>query len=184
MSADPVVSLLVPFEEMKKQARAFYGSLGCSVWEKDIVLAVQSLTLPNYARKFNNNKEFSQNGKRVIYCNSSLATVGDAFIDTYILRRVFSAEKSAKELSDILHGSNVNGKPGLSTNGTMNAFGEELLGGHLYSVNDIPVGDEKCNEKKAKAYATSFEAVLGFLCLIDYDAALRQLERFYKDKIL
>lgn len=65
------------YETMIELTNQFYKTIGVEIPTKYIKLAVASLTMPEYAKNYNDVNQIK------IKDHSSLATVGDAFCNAY-----------------------------------------------------------------------------------------------------
>lgn len=151
--------MIIEYDKMLELTKAFYSKIDLNISDEDITLAVQSLTMPQYA------KEYNDIHSNKIEDHRGLATVGDSICGAYVMLKEFKNDISPMELTQ---------KKDVVTNSHLNALGETLLKGYLfYSNNDI-------NPKNTKDYATSFEAIIGFISLIDREAAFNLLEKILK----
>ncbi len=133
---------------MVEETKNFYAGIGITDLKGREEEAVISLTTGSYANQYN--QKFS--GK--IYSNESLATLGDAVCSAILLRKEYKKEKSMEDM---------NGLKKCLTNKELNIVGEKMLKDKLFSANDDLGGD--------KGYATAFEAVIGFVSLVDLKKA-------------
>ena len=160
---------LLTFDEMKEKAKKFYKDLGVNVPDDKINLAVYSLTMPQYENAYN-----SKNDSK-IFDHSALATVGDAVCAAYLM---------LKEYSDGLNKEDLTKKKSKLKNEKLNKIGEKMCGGKLFaSNNDLESNNDKENKK---AYATAFEAVVGFIALLEKQKSLNSKSILWKilDKYL
>lgn len=143
------------YDELKNKTLKFYESISIEVPINKLECAVQSLTMSQFAKEYNvvNEKE--------IYDNRVLATLGDAICGAFVIKKEFKNDISADDLTK---------KKKVVTNKNLNKIGKELLEGKIFFSNtDI-------DEKNTKAYATAFEAIVGFISLISIKDAFKFLE--------
>lgn len=147
------------FEEMEEKTRKFYNHLGCAEISEELLRdAIASLTMPQYAKIFNDkNKNMKINDHR------ALATLGDAICGSLLLTKKYNYDSKPKELTFVKK---------LLTNENLNVKGKELLNDNLFHLNN----DLKENNKKS--YATAFEAVIGFLSIVNIDLTKSVFENF------
>ena len=147
------------YEEMKDNARKFYALLGCEEIDENLLKdAIASLTMPQYAHIFNSrNKDSNINDHR------ALATLGDAICGSLLLTKKYRYDSTPKKLTFVKK---------MLTNDNLNEKGKQLLHDHLFCANN----DLKKINKKA--YATAFEAVIGFLSLIDINLAKTVFDKY------
>ncbi len=160
---------LLTFDEMTEKAINFYKELGVDVPDDKINRAVYSLTMPQYAKVYNDKND------QKIFDHRALATVGDAVCAAYLM---------LKECSDGLSEGELTDKKDKLENEELNKIGEKMCGGKLFAFNnDLESNNE--NENK-KAYATAFEAVIGFIALLEKQKSLNSKSRLWKilDKYL
>lgn len=164
--------MIFPLETMKEKTKKFYQDLGCDLDEKDekdLNLAVQSLTMPCYANEFNQSHEVQ------LYNNFSLATVGDAYWGAFIVARKFTPDSTKGELSNEI-------KQKIGSNQEMNRLAEKLLKDHLFAENnDLTINDS--DAPNTKGYATALEAVVGFLFLVYPEKVSSILEDRFADAL-
>lgn len=154
---------LLTFDEMKEKAKKFYKALGVDVPDDKINRAVYSLTMPQYAKVYNDKND------QKIFDHSALATVGDAVCAAYLMLKEYSDGLSKQELTN---------KKGALENEELNKIGEKMCGGKLFaSNNDLESNNENGNKK---AYATAFEAVIGFIALLEKQKSLNSKSRLWK----
>ena len=139
------------YEEMTIKTKDFYALLGCKVISDNLMRdAITSLTMPQYAYIYNSKNNAEINDHR------ALATLGDAVCGSLLLTNKYHYNSTPEELTFV--------KESL-TNDNLKTKGKQLLKDNLfYSNNDL-------DEKNRKSYATAFEAVIGFLSLIDINLA-------------
>lgn len=150
------------YQEMLEQTVEFYNGLGITIPKEKKELAVQSLTMSQYAKEYNDINDIK------IYNNNGLATVGDAVCGAWLMINSFTKEKTKKELHD---------KKGKLTNANLNGTGKELLERFLFASNNDLISNEKDKPHK-KAYATAFEAVIGFIAFCDYSKIESVLKKY------
>lgn len=152
---------IIMYNEMLEKTKEFYDRLGVAIPKDKEDLSVQSLTMPQYAKEYNDKSVIK------IHNNNGLATVGDAVCSAWLMINSFTKEKTKKELHD---------KKGKLTNANLNDTGKELLESFLFASNNDLISNEKDKPHK-KAYATAFEAVIGFISISDFskiDSVLSQ----------
>lgn len=141
------------YKELVNKTKEFYKTLEvniCDEEERIIQLAITSLTMPEFAKEYNDAHE------QKIYDNRSLATVGDSMCAALLMWREFSIDLSMEEMTE---------KKKLLQNESLNIIGEKLLKGYLFAENN------DLKDQNKKAYATAFEAVIGFLAKFDFEKA-------------
>lgn len=137
---------MLTLKEMIKLTIEFYNSLGIKISKEDEMMAVQSLTMPEYAKEYNDKHNEKINDHR------ALSTVGDAICGAYIMLKEYNIDVTSEELTD---------KKKIVTNEHLNIIGETLLSNKLFAMNnDLKEGNKK-------SYATAFEAVIGFISIIN-----------------
>lgn len=147
------------YDEMKKKTIEFYKSLGVSVPKKYLKRAVSSLTMPQFAKQYNDVNLEKINDHR------ALATVGDEFVGAFYMQNKYKYNSSMGELTKAKKAlKNIN----------LNSIGQKLCGEHLFATNN------DLNEKNNKSYATSFEAIIGFISLFDLTSAKRVFDEYMK----
>ncbi len=133
--------------------------LEIEVPNKFIDLAVTSLTMPQYAKEYNDIHENKLSDHR------SLATVGDAVCEAYLMINKFNENITSEKLTN---------KKEILENKHFNEIGKDLLKGVVFaSNNDLDSNND--NENK-KAYATAFEAVIGFIAIMNKDYYKKELK--------
>ena len=143
--------MLSTYEEMSEKASRFYEDLQIKIHEQYVDLAVRSLTMPQYA------KEYQDKYNQYIGDHRALATVGDAVCEAFVM---------LKEYNDALTSDDLDKKKECLQNEGLNLAGEKMLNGVLFaSNNDLESNNEDHPNKKA--YATAFEAVIGFIAIIE-----------------
>ena len=103
-------NMMKKYDEMKNEALMFYKDLDVVV--EDIELAIISLTMPEYAKAFNN-----ENNSKIVDC-SALAKVGNAIYTYYLTNQ------------------KLNNKKDLLSNENLAKYGKELLEGHLFMLDN------------------------------------------------
>ena len=162
--------MIIPIEKMRETTRSFYSNIGCELTDDNIDLAVQSLTMPCYAN------EYAQKYGEKILNHSSLATVGDAYWEVYILAIAF--EPNSKK------GNLTNGiKQTIGTNEQMNPLAEKWLNRFLFAANN-DLKDNNSDGQNTKGYATALEAVIGFLFLKYPEKVFGILRKQFSDEII
>ncbi len=150
---------IFPFEELKNKALNFYKLLSINVPTVFEGLAVQSLTMSQFAKEYNDVNEHKIGDHR------ALATVGDSICGSFVMLKEFKKNSTRKELTD---------KKEIVTNQHLNSIGKKLLEGKLFATNT------DLQEMNKKDYATSFEAIIGFIALVDKKEAFRILGEYLK----
>ena len=145
------------YNELKNKALNFYMVLSINVPTKFEELAVQSLTMPQFAKEYNDVNEHKIGDHR------ALATVGDSICGSYLMLKEFKKNSTPKVLTE---------KKEKVTNQHLNFIGKELLEGKLFATNT------DLQEINKKDYATSFEAIIGFIALIDKKETFRILDKY------
>ena len=144
---------------MIEETKKFYDGIGITDLKGLEEEAVVSLTTGSYANQYK--QKFSEK----IYDNESLATLGDAVCSAILLKKEYKKEKSMEDM---------NGLKKRLTNKELNIVGEKMLKDKLFSANGDLGGD--------KGYATAFEAVIGFVSLVDLKKAeeifFREMEKW------
>ncbi len=102
--------------------------------------------MPEYAKNYNDVNQIK------IKDHSSLATVGDAFCNAYQMLNEYTSFLTKEELTN---------KKSPFSNENLNEVGKLLLKEHLFAKNN------DLKDTNTKSYATAFEAVIGFLSLLD-----------------
>lgn len=145
------------YEELKSKAISFYRSLEIKIPDNLLEQAVQSLTMPQFAKEYNDINEIKLNDHR------ALSTVGDAVCGSYVMIKEYEIHSTSDELTK---------KKNIVTNNHLNDIGKNMLQGKLFSTND----DVKITNKKS--YATAFEAIIGFISLISVEEAFAILKKY------
>lgn len=138
---------ILSYDEMRNITREFYNSIGVDYPTKLEAEAVASLTMPSYANEFSQGK-----GNMRIHDNNALATLGDAVCSAFLLNDAFLLWKSQEQLTKLKDSV---------TNKNLNKAGRFLLIEKLFERNNDLLPQNK------KAYATAFEAVIGFTYLVN-----------------
>lgn len=147
---------------MVEKTREFYDELQIDIPDKYVDLAVRSLTMPQYA------KEFNDKFHKEIGDHRALATVGDALCEAYTMLKFYE---------DSLTADDLNTKKEVLQNKELNIVGEQVLKNVLFARNnDLSSNNE--NENK-KAYATAIEAVIGFISIIDKKCVFETIDRIW-----
>lgn len=147
---------LLTYEKMVNKTLDFYKSLGIkNIPEKRIKDAVTSLTMPQYT------KEYNDNNKEIIKDHRALATLGDAVCGALLLKEKYNYNVTSEYLTN---------EKKLLENDNLNNVGRELLNDNLFWRNN------DLDDINRKSYATAFEAVIGFISLID----IRKAEKLIK----
>lgn len=144
-------------EERLKKTKEFYNNQGIDITDFE-ELAIQSLTMPQYAKEYNDVYEAQ------IKDNTSLATLGDAVCGVYLMNREFNPIITKDELSK---------EKDKISNESMNPIGKELLFNHMFKRNNDENGFVKSD-------ATNFEAYIGFIYKIDSKKAFEELDKYIK----
>ena len=161
--------MLSTYEEMRKKASRFYEGLQIKIPEQYVYLAVRSLTMPQYA------KEYQDKYGETIGDHTALATVGDAVCGAFLMLDRYTDEKTSKTLTE---------EKEIVKNDRLNVIGKKMLcdedGIFLFtSNNDLESNNEDHPNKKA--YATAFEAIIGFIALLDKDQNTNNADRILKE---
>ena len=154
--------MLLTYEEMSERAFWFYDDLQINIQKKYADLAVRSLTMPQYA------KEYQDKYNQYIGDHRALATVGDAVCEAFVM---------LKEYNDALTADDLDKKKESLQNEKLNFVGDVLFA----SNNDLESNNEAHPNKKA--YATAFEAVIGFIALLDKDQNTNNADRILKEQL-
>ena len=153
---------MLTYDEMVEKTREFYDELQIDIFDKYVDLAVRSLTMPQYA------KEFNDKFHKEIGDHRALATVGDAICAAYIMLKFYE---------DSLTADDLNKKKDVLQNKELNIVGEQVLKDVLFARNnDLSSNNE--NENK-KAYATAIEAVIGFISIIDKKCVFDTIDQIW-----
>ena len=156
-------------KEMKEKSLEFYKGLNVETSQENILLAVRSLTMPQYA------KEYKDKYGETIGDHTALATVGDAVCGAFLMLDRYTDEKTSKTLTE---------EKEIVKNDRLNVIGKKMLcdedGIFLFSSNnDLESNNEDHPNKKA--YATAFEAIIGFIALLDKDQKTNNADRILKE---
>ena len=160
--------MLLTYEEMSERAFEFYNDLQINIPKKYVALAVRSLTMPQYA------KEYQDKYNQYIGDHRALATVGDAVCEAFVM---------LKEYNDALTADDLDKKKESLQNEKLNLVGERMLKGVLFTSNNDLESNNEAHPNK-KAYATAFEAVIGFIALLDKDQNTNNADRILKEYLL
>ena len=158
-------------KEMKEKSLEFYKGLNVETSQENILLAVRSLTMPQYA------KEYKDKYGETIGDHTALATVGDAVCGAFLMLDRYTDEKTSKTLTE---------EKEIVKNDRLNVIGKKMLcdedGIFLFaSNNDLESNNEDHPNKKA--YATAFEAIIGFIALLDKDQKTNNADRILKEQL-
>ena len=154
-------------KEMNEKSLKFYKELNIEIPQANILLAVRSLTMPQYA------KEYQDKYNQCIGDHRALATVGDAVCEAFVM---------LNEYNDDLTSDDLDKKKESLQNEKLNLVGERMLKGVLFtSNNDLESNNDDHPNKKA--YATAFEAVIGFIALLDKDQNANNTDRILKEQL-
>lgn len=158
--------MLLTYEEMRERAFEFYDGLQINIPKIFVDLAVRSLTMPQYA------KEYNDSNNHPIGDHRALATVGDAVCGAFLMLDRYTDEKTKKELT---------AEKKVVTNEHLNLVGEKILKDRLFAKNNDL--ESKSEKKNKKAYATAFEAVIGFIALLDKNQNTNNADRILKEQL-
>ena len=159
--------MLLTYEEMRERAFEFYDDLQINIPKIYVDLAVRSLTMPQYA------KEYQDKYNQCIGDHRALATVGDAVCEAFVM---------LNEYNDDLTSDDLDKKKESLQNEKLNCVGERMLKGVLFtSNNDLESNNEDYPNKKA--YATAFEAVIGFIALMDKAQYTNNTDKILKEQL-
>lgn len=148
---------MLTLEEMIKSTKDFYNLLGIEISKEYEMMAVQSLTMPEYAEEYN--KSHSERIKD----HRALSTVGDAICGAYVMLKEFNTNSTQEELTD---------KKKIVANEHLNIIGKNLLSNKLFAMNnDLKEGNKK-------SYATAFEAVIGFIGILNRNKVYEILDKY------
>ena len=148
------------YEDMKNMTIEFYNSIGIKDLKDRIDEAVISLTMPQYKQVFNDDKNNRNNGIKIKNDHRALSTVGDAICEAYWMKEKYNISSTQETLTN---------EKDVLMNEHLSIIGKELLEGKLfYANNDL-------DDSNTKSYATAFEAVVGFISLIDINKAFKFL---------
>ena len=154
-------------KEMNEKSLNFYKGLNVEISQENIPLAVRSLAMPQYA------KEYQDKYNQCIGDHRALATVGDAVCEAFVMLNEYNDDLTSDDLDKK--------KEGLQ-NEKLNFVGEQMLKGVLFaSNNDLKSNNEDHPNKKA--YATAFEAVIGFIALLDKNQNTNNADRILKEQL-
>lgn len=158
--------MLLTYEEMRERAFEFYDDLQINIPKIYVDLAVRSLTMPQYA------KEYQDKYGDTIGDHTALATVGDAVCGAFLMLDRYTDEKTKKELT---------AEKKVVTNKHLNLIGEKILKDRLFAKNNDL--ESKSEKKNKKAYATAFEAVIGYIALLDKNQNTNNVDRILKEQL-
>ena len=148
---------MLTLEEMIKLTIEFYNLLEIEISKEDEMMAVQSLTMPDYA------KEYNDKHNEKIKDHRALSTVGDAICGAYIMLKEYNMGITSEELTD---------KKKIVTNEHLNIIGKNLLLNKLFAINN------DLKEENKKSDATAFEAVIGFIGILDRNKVYEILDKY------
>ena len=148
---------MLTYDEMIGRTVNFYKELGVKIPSDKIKDAVASLTMPQYA------SIFKQKYKDTINEHRSLATLGDAVCGALLLMGKYRQGVTMKKMT--IYKEKI-------TNKNLNFAGKELLKDSLFHENN------DLSNKNKKSYATAFEAIIGFLSLVDLNKAKLVFEKY------
>ena len=158
--------MLLTYEEMSERAFEFYDYLQINIPKKYVALAVRSLTMPQYT------KEYQDKYNQYIGDHRALATVGDAVCEAFVM---------LKEYNDALKSDDLDKKNVCMQNVFLNLAGEKMLNGVLFASNN-DLKSNNADHPNKKAYATAFEAVIGFIALLDKNQNTNNADRILKEQ--
>ena len=159
--------MLLTYEEMSERAFEFYDYLQINIPKKYVALAVRSLTMPQYT------KEYQDKYNQYIGDHRALATVGDAVCEAFVM---------LKEYNDALTSDDLDKKKDCLQNEGLNLAGEKMLNGVLFASNN-DLKSNNADHPNKKAYATAFEAVIGFIALLDKNQNTNNADRILKEQL-
>ena len=102
-----------------------------------------------------------------------MATVGDAVCEAFVM---------LKEYNDDLTSDDLDKKKESLQNEKLNFVGERMLKGVLFARNNDLESNNEAHPNKT-AYATAFEAVIGFIALLDKDQNTNNADRIFKEQL-
>lgn len=158
--------MLLTYEEMSERAFEFYDYLQINIPKKYVALAVRSLTMPQYAKEY-------QDKYNQYIDHRALATVGDAVCEAFVM---------LKEYNDALTSDDLDKKKECLQNEGLNLAGEKMLNGVLFASNN-DLKSNNADHPNKKAYATAFEAVIGFIALLDKNQNTNNADRILKEQL-
>ena len=158
---------MLTYDEMVEKTREFYDELQIDISDKYVDLAVRSLTMPQYA------KEYQDKYNQYIGDHRALATVGDAVCEAFVM---------LKEYNDALTSDDLDKKKECLQNEGLNLAGEKMLNGVLFASNN-DLKSNNADYPNKKAYATAFEAVIGFIALLDKNQNTNNADRILKEHL-
>ena len=162
-------SKLISFDEMKKRTKEFYESLDVIVSDEHIEEAVISLSMAQYVKEFNENKNNINKNISLKNNHKALSTVGDAVCEAYWMLNKYRIDSSQEILTD---------EKTILRNDHLNIIGKKMLEGRLFATNNDLDSNNEIENKKS--YATAFEAIIGFVSLINLDKAFEILQIYLK----
>ena len=163
--------MLLTYEEMSEKASRFYEGLQIKIPEQYVDLAVRSLTMPQYA------KEYKDKYGETIGDHTALATLGDAVCGAFLMLDRYTDKKTSKTLTE---------EKEIVKNDRLNVIGKKMLcdedGIFLFASNNDLESNNEAHPNK-KAYATAFEAVIGFIALLDKNQNTNNADRILKEQL-
>lgn len=153
--------MIYTYDDMMERTKKFYSSLGLEKISVDMMPdAIASLIMPCYAN------EFRQHFGKKITDHRGIATLGD--VACAFLRMKNKYHHGCK-MDEMTHYKD----PLMNIN--LNKSGEKLIDGLFSSNNDL-------SEANNKTRATAFEAIIGFLSLIDLEKANEIFKMYVSDE--
>lgn len=152
-------------KEMKEKSLEFYKGLNVETSQENILLAVRSLTMPQYA------KEYKDKYGETIGDHTALATVGDAVCGAFLMLDRYTDEKTSKTLTE---------EKEIVKNDRLNVIGKKMLcdedGIFLFaSNNDLESNNEDHPNKRLMQQLLKRLLVLS-LCWIKIKRQTTQIE--------
>lgn len=157
---------LLKYDEMVLKAKDFYKSFNVIIPDEFVEEAVISLFMPQYVKEFNENKYNVKNNICLKNDHRALSTVGDAVCKSFWMLAKYSLFSTQEKL--------IAEKETLK-NDHLNVVGLNILEGKLFATNNNLDSNNEIENKKS--YATAFEAVIGFVSLIDINKAFEVLKK-------
>ncbi len=162
---------LLEYSEMVTRTIAFYNSLDITIPEERLEEAVISLSMPKYYEEFNANRKNRVNNISLMNHHGALSTVGDAVCQNYLMNKKYSLTISQEKLT---------AEKEALTNKNLNIIGKKLLEGIVFATDSDLINSNPNDNENKKAYASAFEAVIGFISLIRPDDVSRILDEYLK----